>query len=93
MNEINFLISVAWAEGGRDVGDLMLKIEKCCEGVRASPTSDIPFDIPCILTQSVVRINPIFFSFFYPFRPNQFFTILNQPVGVCPWILARVRYS
>ena len=38
MNEINFLISLAWAEGGRDVGDPMLKIEKCCEGDRAPPT-------------------------------------------------------
>ena len=34
----NFLISLAWAEGGIDVGDLMLKIEKCCEGDRAPPT-------------------------------------------------------
>ena len=37
MNEINLMISLAWAEGGRDVGDPMLKIEKCCEGVRAPP--------------------------------------------------------
>ena len=39
MNEINFLISLAWAEGGIDVGDPMAKIEKCCEGLRAPPTS------------------------------------------------------
>ena len=38
MNEINFLRSLAWAEGGKDVGDPMLKIEKCCEWVFASPT-------------------------------------------------------
>ena len=38
MNEINFLFSLAWAKGGIDVGDPMLKIEKCCEGVRALPT-------------------------------------------------------
>ena len=38
MNEINFLISLAWAEGGVDVGDPMPKVEKCCEGVRAPPT-------------------------------------------------------
>ena len=36
--EINFLISFAWVEGGIDVGDPMLKIEKFCEGVRAPPT-------------------------------------------------------
>ena len=40
MKEINFLISLAWVEGGRDVGDPMLKIEKCCEGVRAPPTTE-----------------------------------------------------
>ena len=40
MNEINLLLSLACAEGGRDVGDLMLKIEKCCEGVRAPPTPE-----------------------------------------------------
>jgi len=34
MNEISFLIALAWAEGDIDVGDLMLKIEKSCEGVR-----------------------------------------------------------
>ena len=39
MNEISFLISLAWAEEGIDVGDPMLKIEKFCEGVRAPPTS------------------------------------------------------
>ena len=33
MNGINFLISLAWAEGGIDVGDLMLEIEKCSEVV------------------------------------------------------------
>ena len=38
MNEINFLISLAWAKGGRDVGDQMLRIEKFCEGVRAPLT-------------------------------------------------------
>ena len=37
--EINFLISSAWAKGGIDVGDPMLKIEKCCEGDRAPPTT------------------------------------------------------
>ena len=37
-SEINCLISLAWAEGGIDVGDPMLKIEKCCEGDRAPPT-------------------------------------------------------
>ena len=40
MNEINFLISLAWVEGGRDVGDPMLKTEKWCEGVRAPPTTE-----------------------------------------------------
>ena len=40
MNEINFMISLAWAEGGRGVGDSMLKEEKCCEGVRALPTPE-----------------------------------------------------
>ena len=40
MNVLNFLISLAWAEGGRGVGDPMLNIEKCCEGVRAPPTSE-----------------------------------------------------
>ena len=35
LSEINFLISLAWAKGGIDVGDPMLKIEKCCEGDRA----------------------------------------------------------
>ena len=40
MNEINFLISLAWAERGKDVGDPMLKIEKSCEGVRAPPTPE-----------------------------------------------------
>ena len=38
MNEINFLISLAWAEGGIVVGDLMVKIEKCCEWVLAPLT-------------------------------------------------------
>ena len=28
LSEINFLISLAWAKGGIDVGDPMLKIEK-----------------------------------------------------------------
>ena len=32
MNENNFLISLAWTEEGIDVGDSMLKLEKCCEG-------------------------------------------------------------
>ena len=36
--EINFLISLAWAKG--EVGDSMLKVEKCCEGVRAPPTPE-----------------------------------------------------
>ena len=35
LSEINFLISLAWLEGSKDVGDPMLKIEKCCEGDRA----------------------------------------------------------
>ena len=38
LSEINFLISLAWVEGGIDVGDPMLKIEKCCEGDRGPPT-------------------------------------------------------
>ena len=38
LSEIDFLISLAWAEGGIDVGDPMLKIEKCCEGDRSPPT-------------------------------------------------------
>ena len=38
LSEINFLISLAWAKGGIEVGDPMLKIEKCCEGDRAPPT-------------------------------------------------------
>ena len=32
LSGIKFLISLAWAEGGIDVGDPMLKIEQCCEG-------------------------------------------------------------
>ena len=31
LSEINLLISLVWAEGGKDVGDPMLKIEKYCE--------------------------------------------------------------
>ena len=38
LSEISFLISLVWAGGGIDVGDPMLKIEKCCEGDRAPPT-------------------------------------------------------
>ena len=38
MTKIPFLNALAWAEGGKDMGDLMLKIEKCCEGVRPPPT-------------------------------------------------------
>ena len=38
LSEINFLISLAWAEGGIDVGDPIRKIEKCSEGGRAPPT-------------------------------------------------------
>ena len=38
LSEIIFLISLAWAKGSTDVGDPMLKIEKCCEGDRAPPT-------------------------------------------------------
>ena len=57
MNKISFLISLAWAEGGIDVGDPMLKIEKCCEGVRIPPTRQkfdiLSFDILSIETQSV----------------------------------------
>ena len=48
LSAINFLISLAWAEGGMNVGDLMLKIEKCCEGDRAPPTpqkSEIKFRV------------------------------------------------
>ena len=66
MNEINFLISLAWAEGGRDVGDQMLNIEKCYEGVRAPPT---PFDILCILTRSVGEGSPELSSF-HRINPN-----------------------
>ena len=40
MNKIKFLISPTWAEGGKDVGDPMPKIEKSCEGVRAPPTPE-----------------------------------------------------
>ena len=39
LSEINFLISLAWAEGGIDVGDPIRKIEKCSEGGRAPPTA------------------------------------------------------
>ena len=38
LKEICFLICLAWAEGVIDVGDPILKIEKCCEGDRAPPT-------------------------------------------------------
>ena len=38
LSKINFLISLAWAKGGRDVGDPMLKIEKWREGGRGPPT-------------------------------------------------------
>ena len=41
MNEISFLISLAWAEGGIDVGDPMLKIDKCCEGDRSAHASEV----------------------------------------------------
>ena len=37
-NEINFLISLVWAEGGIGVGDPMFKIEECYGGVRAPLT-------------------------------------------------------
>ena len=40
MNEINFLISLAWAEGGKDVDEAVLKKEKSCEGVRAPSTPE-----------------------------------------------------
>ena len=40
MNEINFLISLAWAEGGRDVGGPILKIKKYCDGVGAPLTPE-----------------------------------------------------
>ena len=40
MKEIDFRISQAWAEGGINVGDPMLNIEKCCEGVRAPTTAE-----------------------------------------------------
>ena len=40
MNEIIFLIPLAWAEGGIDVGDPMLKIEKCSED-RSAHASEI----------------------------------------------------
>ena len=59
MNKINFLISLLWAKEGRDVGDTMLKIEKCRQGVRASPTPEKLenlfrlLEIPCILARSV----------------------------------------
>ena len=72
MNGINFLVSLAWAEGSKDVGDLMLEIEKCCEGVLTPPTREQSenyfrlFDIKSIETQSVVpdRINARKFSNF-----------------------------
>ena len=32
INEINFLIFLAWAGGSRDMGDPILKIKKGCEG-------------------------------------------------------------
>ena len=38
LSEINFLISLAWAKGVIDVGDPMIKIEKCCKRDRAPPT-------------------------------------------------------
>ena len=41
MNKINFLIYLAWAEGGTDVGGAMLKIEKCCEGDRSAHASEV----------------------------------------------------
>ena len=37
-DEINLLNSLAWAVGGIGMGDPMLKIKKCCEGVRVPPT-------------------------------------------------------
>jgi len=40
LSEINFLISLAWAEGGIDVGDPMLKIEMCGEGDRAQKSEN-----------------------------------------------------
>ena len=58
-NGINFLIFLAWAEGGIDVSDLMLGIQKCCEGVLTSPKREKSenqfrsFNIPSIETQSV----------------------------------------
>ena len=50
-SEINFLISLAWAKGGIDVGNPMLEIEKCCEGDRAPPTpqkSENKFPVICL---------------------------------------------
>ena len=44
----------------------MLKIEKRCEGVRAPPTPEKSenkfrsFDIPCIVTQSVLEVFRVF---------------------------------
>ena len=65
MNEINFHIALAQAEGGIvfriDAGDPMLKIKKCCEGVRAPPMPEKSenqlrsFDIPSIMTQTVEK--------------------------------------
>ena len=40
--KISFLIYLAWAEGGIDVGDPTPKIEKCCEGVHDPPTPARP---------------------------------------------------
>ena len=40
MDKTIFHISLAWAEGGIDVGDSMLNIEWCCEGVHAPPTPE-----------------------------------------------------
>ena len=63
MNKIPFLNALAWAEGGKDMGDLMLKIEKCCEGVRPPPTPQksencfCSFDISSIVTQSVLKMH------------------------------------
>ena len=38
LSKINFPISLTWVEGGIDVGDTMLKIEKCSEGDHGPPT-------------------------------------------------------
>ena len=37
LSEIHFLISLAWAEGGKDAGDPMLKIKSAVKGIALRP--------------------------------------------------------